>query len=327
MHYKLCTDPGAIMDMYFIFVLYFNQDSWESHFADTHADMIYYKNLMNECGHIDPCCSAFFRQKDHTMSFFSRMIAIRQFHHLGGSIQFSDILHALDNQDVPIFQMMWDFWTDTTPMPNNTNDIVQYISDSLICDDDTKQSLISYFSDPEPYENALRQAIVDKYDLVSTLRKKHEIDIQKHIDALHNDPDAFLQPAFNTIHCEQSPDTQYISFCLLHKKIIYIYQSPNIIILGSDYQITDNNIHENDLVSLASALCNSDRANIVRYIWEHGESSIHKISASLGIPLDATSYHLVVLDNAGIVLPRQTDDTTFYRFHDEISDGIIHDLI
>lgn len=314
MNYKLCADPGAIMDMYFVFIIYFNQESWETHIADTADDLIYYKNIVEEIGEIDQRCAVFFKQRQHTMSFFSRMVFIRTMHDLGGKINISDIFNILNGSDIPVRQLLWDFWTDNAPMPDNSYDIARYISNTLNCDENVKQLLIAYFDDPDIYEKSLKNAIADKYDIILEMRKKYAVDMPRYIEALDADPDTFLDRAFTEINCEKMPSTQYISFCLLHRKIIYIYQSPNIILLGLDYLSNAYGGYTNDLTILANALKNPDQMNIIKYIMKNGESSMHEISAALGMHLDAASYQLVVLDNAKIVIPHQLSGTTFYKF-------------
>lgn len=322
MNYKLCIDPGSIMDMYFVFVIYFNQESWD-HIADNPDDLIYYKKIVSDIGKIDPRCAVFFKQQNYTMSFFSRMILTKCLRKLGGKIVIADIQNALSNDKTDLRRLMWDFWTNNAPMPDNIYDIERYISDNLNCDRNTKQLLIDYFKDPVPYNESLKDSISDKYSTVLAMRKKQEDEAKRYIDAINADPALFLQSAFESLNCAQLPGTQYVSFCLLHRKIIYVNQSPNIILLGLDYQSGGPNDYTADPIILAGALHNPDCINILMYIIKNGESSIHEISDALGVHLSTISYQLVVLDNAQIVTPRQTADTTFYRFRPGIVDRVI----
>lgn len=70
-------------------------------------------------------------------------------------------------------------------------------------------------------------------------------------------------------------------------------------------------------VSVFKALANSSRLRIISLLSRHEELCVCELEAALGHKQPLASYHLAVLENAGLVTHREEGTWSYYKLNEE----------
>ena len=79
----------------------------------------------------------------------------------------------------------------------------------------------------------------------------------------------------------------------------------------------DKNSMAETHASLFKALANSSRLKIISLLSRHEELCVCELEAALGHKQPLASYHLAVLEDAGLITHREKGTWSYYRLKDE----------
>lgn len=70
-------------------------------------------------------------------------------------------------------------------------------------------------------------------------------------------------------------------------------------------------------VSAFKALANLSRLKIISLLFQHKELCVCELEAALGHKQPLASYHLAVLENAGLITHREEGTWSYYKLNEE----------
>lgn len=337
---KFIKEPGYILDLFFLFTLYFNKDYCLTNFINyshSNEDTEYYNKLLSTLPPIPNELLPFFYISENGKSFITQYYYDTYKDQFVDNYNFELIRDLLTDQDKVIDNIISFFFKGFSE--NEISECKQSIItvDKLLkrCkySTDLKCSLYSFFISPVQTiqklsyelmskEVILKQQYEKSYKLLSDFQ--NEFDFDELSKDLHN--------CQNQKVYVDTFDNVYVSICINHKNHVKTFYTENglVIILGNDYKeilqhlSIQNNLPELDI--FGNAISEPNRLDILNLIYENGEITIRDIEQRLGFTGTNAYYHLSLMIKAGMLKTRNKGRTVLYSLNQKYFDVLCNML-
>ncbi len=331
---KFIKEPGYILDLFFMFTLYFNKDYYITNFINysrSAEDTEYYNELLSNLPPIPNELLPFFYISEVSKSFISHYYYDACEDKLIDKYSFEFVRDLLSDEDKVIDNVISFFFKDISGEEAAECKKSIFAVDELIKSSsystELKCSLYSFFISPSRTIKKLLDELSSKETILQKQYKKSNkllSDFQKNFDFDELSED--LQNCQNQKAYIDSFDNVYVSVCLNHKNHVKMFYTANglVIVLGNDYkQILEYLSIQNNLPKLdifGNAIAETNRLDILNFIYENGEVTIKDIQKELGFTGTNAYYHLTLMIKAGIISTKNKGRTVLYSLNHKYFD-------
>ena len=333
---RFVREPGFTYDLFFSFVLYFNQEHCMRHFINpskAKQDRDYYQGLLTSLGNIPVELELFFRMRKDGLCFMTQAYFDPYSDGFTTTYDLTIVQEALT--DVPhLTGQALDFyfpgkWEARDALPP-VSQISAWIRESTYTGS-LRASLYAFFFEPAVVAGMLSQELEAKASIVSRLyvenaalfaeqRQKFDLEaLQKRIRKIGN-----LE--FNL----DFPNV-YVAFCLFSKNMIYSeYCEKHVILcLGYDYRDMTDYMYSQDQQAALGAAGNAPEENtvtlepveeqeensILSLFEQEEETTVSDVVQKLGFTKANALYHLTLMLKNNILRCSNRGPTNFYSLN------------
>ena len=331
---KFIKEPGYILDLFFLFTLYFNKDYCITNFINysrANQDTEYYNKLLSTLPPIPNELLPFFYVPENDKNFITQYYYDTQIDQFVNDYNFELIRDLLADHDAVIDNIVCFFFKNFSEEERNECKKSILAVDKLLkrCNysADLKCALYSFFISPaQTIQKLLYELISKEVILKQQYEKSYKLlsDFQNEFDFDELSKD--LHNCQNQKVYVDSFDNIYVSICINHKNHVKTFYTENglVIILGNDYkEILQHLSIKNNLPKLdafGNAIAEPNRLDILNLIFESGEITIKDIEQQLGFTGTNAYYHLSLMIKAGMIKTRNKGRTVLYSLNNKYFD-------
>ena len=331
---KFIKEPGYILDLFFLFTLYFNKDYCLANFINySHSaeDTEYYNGLLENLPSV-PCeLLPFFHISENGKSFITQYYYDTYEDEFVDSFDLGLIRGLLADKDNVIENIssfyFGNFSEEERAECKRSIAAVDKLLKRCSYSTELQCALYSFFISPiqtiqrlieelEAKEAILKRQYEESHSLLAEF--ENQFDFGKLAEDLKNcqDQKAYID----------SFDNIYVSVCLNHKNHVKVFYTSNgiVLVLGCEYNQTleylsiQNNLPKLDV--FGNAIAEPNRLDILNLIYDCGELTIKDIENKLGFTGTNAYYHLSLMIKAGIIKTRNKGRTVLYSLNHKYFD-------
>lgn len=329
---KFIKEPGYTYDLFSLFILYFNKDTWLSYVVNQDkqaSDMEYFDRLLDEYLPISDDLRIFFYMTENNKSFMTeRYYEPFKEDFISGKYNLSSVVADLAGYDKVIDNIIRFYFRDV-----NNAEVAEYrtslpalskLIQEADYEDDIKSALYAFFIEPIPLiQKLIRELIAKEVVMSQQYDKKYRIllGVQEAFDC-----DKFIEGLNKTGNysiVSYGLDELYISPCLHHKNLIYYNCSDNamLAVVGVDYdEMLESLTGKEESLGLdlfGTAISEKNRVEILDLMRKKGEVSIKDVEEELGFTGTNAYYHVSLMLRIGMLKTRNKGRTVLYRLDKE----------
>ena len=331
---KFIKEPGYILDLFFMFTLYFNKNHCLTNFISyghSVEDTEYYNKLFSSLPPVPDELLPFFYIPEGSKSFITQYYYDAYEDQLIDNYSFEFIHELLSDEEKVTDNVIRFFFKDISDeeaeeCKKSIIAVNKHLNRSIY-DANLKCSLYSFFISPSQTIQKLLHELESKEAILKKQYKKSnkilsEFENNFDFDELSED----LQNCKNQKAYIDSFDNIYVSVCINHKNHVKLFFTTNglVIVLGNDYkQVLEYLSIQNSLPKLddfGNAISEPNRLEILNLIYEQGEVTIKDIEQTLGFTGTNAYYHLTLMIKAGIISTKNKGRTVLYRLNHKYFD-------
>ncbi|MHB1484849.1 MAG: ArsR/SmtB family transcription factor [Saccharofermentanales bacterium] len=329
MQTKFLHYPGYISDLFIIFTLNFNKNSWPNNFANfnkINEDMEFFNNILKEFGGIPDDLFIFFYQKEEKQSFVSDYFLSNFNEEMLQKLNFETIKKEIINiNDLNEKLFKFFFPEDNLIFDNNNCDIIDIISNKVGSSEYTdivKYRLLSFFINPKKHTQMLIDELVKKELLLS---KYYEKNYRLIIDTQENFNFEEFEKDLSKINLEkinlENVNTIFVSINMIAKNKISTQFFPNSIYCQIGYDYKDSIEYLLNRKSLPNIdmfgkiMNDKNRLEILEMLMKNREMTTTEIAKNLNLSVNASFYHLDMMLNVEMLFTRNEGRTVFYQIN------------
>lgn len=335
---KFIKEPGYIYDLFFLFILYFNKESYlrnSTNGSKSHENNKYFDRLISDFSPVSDELLPFFYLKDNKMSFITQYYYISFKREFIADYNLSFIQRALSNYNQVVYNLINYYFPEATEedfeeYKKSVLHIKNLIKNSKY-DRSLKSSLYELFLDPIPSIRKLSAEIMIKYNFLSKYN-----NFEKVLNYVNDfDYENFVSKTEQYFNCKIDLDQYndcYISVSLLAKDFACLcyYDKVMIEIVGFDCNDYMNfMLNKNftpDLDVFGNCLSEKNRVEILRLIRRKGEITIRDIEQELGFTGTNAYYHINMMIRNRMVEARYQGRVVFYTINKNYFDSVCNIL-
>lgn len=326
---KFIKGPGYLYDLFTMFVLYFNQETYLSEQINQNKaleDTEHFNRILNEMKTVPEELRIFFQLRENKRCFFTTRYFHQNVKGILAGLSVEDVQNSLNDHkkvienvveyyfEVPASEIDYDdpqfIWTMGKLIRESAYDVI------------LKNYLYQFFLDPIPVIQTLSNELGKKEVFLSKIHLEKDSLITK----VQNDVDLekLEKKAFNVngnFANLASFDQIVISVCAAHKNLalLYFVENTALILLGSDYDDFWDYISARtrtpELAQFGIALGEPNRIQILDLIHEKGEISVAEIRAALNLSHTNAYYHITLLLRSNLLISKNRGRTIFYSLN------------
>lgn len=324
-------EPGYVYDLFFIFILHFNQDHFMAriiNYNQSSEDTEFYTRIDNDYGNISDELLPFFYIKENSSQCFMSAYYHNPYRSLfPTTYNLQTVQTALLNHEEVITNLLKFYFMDIEDhelreCKRSLHAVGKMIKSSSYSDK-IKTSLYAFFLEPDLVIQKLSYEMMEKSFQLSqhyekNLRKLSDLQNQLDIDALTEKLKLYKSQTCNLDYFNEI----YVTFCLLDKNLIKANLSDKeiVLFLGFDYlNYLEYVIARDDVPELhifANALAEKNRVEILEMIYRQGEITIRDIEQQMGLTGTNAYYHLSLMIRANMLKTRNQGRTVLYSLND-----------
>ena len=337
---KFIKEPGYVLDLFFMFTLYFNKDYCLANFINySHSseDTEYYNRLLSTIPPVPSELLPFFYIPEGGKSFIMQYYYDTYENEFTDSYSLKLVRDLLADEDKVIDNITNHFFINFSEEERSEckNSIVAVDKLLKLCNysNELKCSLYSFFISPS---QTIQKLVKELESKEAILKKQYEdsgsilSDFQSEFDLDQLSED--LNKCQNQKAHIDSFDNIYVSVCLYHKNHVKVFYTENglVLVLGNHYkQILEYLSIPQNLPKLdvfGNAIAEPNRLDILNLIHECGEVTIKEIEGKLGFTGTNAYYHLSLMIRAGLIKTRNKGRTVLYSLNHKYFDVLCNML-
>lgn len=324
---KYVKIPGQVFDLVKLFSYYFNKESY-SKVIDNPEEYEHLHSSLLSGEKISDDLQVFFYAPDGVSNYISSKIFSHTNIDFCSDKQFQSVLDELSDYRIfgELIRFYLSFSNQYAPELSNVDNLSPEQTFSLLkytaLPDRIKLLLVHYCMNKKHYTNLLINELSEKYLLVERFFVKSKTKIE-YTQRLIDSPDTELKlkTALGIIHDEG--ETVYCSVSAVEEKLATIISNNDQKCLIIGYGTIDRlqelaGTRSFDMFTVARALSDTLRINIVNMVKDRNEMNTTEIANAFGKGLTAVFYHLNMLAEAKVLRTRTRGRTVLYSINPEL---------
>lgn len=324
------TKAAFVYDLGFLFYLYFNQEdclSEESHFLKPNEqNKNHITHLLSMVSPIPQELQLFFYKNDYCKSFFTwQFFHTQKYLFLNEQYDLSTVTQMIETKKEEITKNVFHYYFEHEDITFFDNQEIRLfiINQSIqksTYNSTLKNSLYSFFIDPDTVWNTLQKQLMEKANILTKYYKDNTLLLQK-LSHGFDWASTLKSLKYISVQSLDNLDNMYVSFTLCNNFLHSFYSEQNkiVLFLGASYQEIEKTIikqsEDPDLELLGNVLCDTNRIKMVDYIASHKEVLVKDIKKHFGFTSANAYYHLNKMQSAGMLLTRYQGKSVLYRIN------------
>ncbi len=338
---RFLKDPGYTYDLFYIFIHYFNREYVLANFSNFNAyaeDVRFSEKMLEEFPDIPEELRLFFHIDDNPHTFITSFyFDPHQDDFLKGTYSLATIQNELMNYDQVVTNVLRHYFR------NEPAETLQKCKESLPAanaliknsslDTRVKSALYSFLIDPIPVIQRLSHELMAKEFLLSKQYEKHSA-LMRALQENFDFPAVAEKLKTDAQHSSDIDDFDevVVSFCYYNKNHIclYFYKDAVLLALGRDYidilQYLIDKKFTPKLNEFGTAVSEENRAAILQFLHENGESTIKEVEQALHLAGTNAYYHINLMIRAGLIKTRNSGRKSMYSINHQYFTALIEVL-
>lgn len=338
---RFLKDPGYTYDLFYIFIHYFNREYVLANFSNFNKyteDVRFSEKMLEEFPDIPEELRLFFHIDDNPLTVITEFYyKPHRDDYLKGTYSLATIQNELMNYDQVVMNVLRHYFR------NEPAETLQKCKESLPAanaliknsslDTRVKSALYSFLIDPIPVIQHLSHELMAKEFLLSKQYEKHSA-LMRALQENFDFPAVAEKLKTDAQHSSDIDifDEVVVSFCYYNKNHIclYFYKDAVLLALGHDYVDTLQYLIDKKftpkLNEFGTAVSEENRAAILQFLHENGESTIKEVEQALHLAGTNAYYHLNLMIRAGLIKTRNSGRKIMYSINHQYFKALLEVL-